>query len=51
MSSLYEKSPLKNTAYRDAFHIGARGGNRTRTPFGQDILSVSCLPIPTPARM
>ena len=30
--------------------FGARGGNRTRTSFGQEILSLSRLPIPPPAQ-
>gem|GEM_PF-6546986 len=31
--------------------LGARGGNRTRTTFGQGILSPSRLPIPPPAHI
>ena len=41
----------RNAADRfEKFIVGARGGNRTRTPFGNSILSAERLPIPPPAQ-
>ncbi len=42
-----KKPPIRAATFRKVF--GARSGNRTRTTFGQGILSPSRLPIPPPA--
>ena len=44
--AMYTKKPLSSSGLLCYIMSGAQGGNRTRTAFGQGILSPSRLPVP-----